>query len=109
MCAARQGKFWEVHDALFIRQPKWAPLEEPGAYLVALAESTGVSRDRLVPCLQQQETLQEVEQDAQRSHAAGARSTPSFYMEGGLLAGAAPPRAFRHVLDSLYQEKSAQR
>ena len=30
MCAAAQDKFWEMHDALFASQEKWAPLPDPG-------------------------------------------------------------------------------
>lgn len=106
MCAARENKFWPVHDALFLRQPQWAPLEEPGPYLVALAESAGVARTGLLPCLQHQATQREIEQDVARSQAAGARSTPTFYIEGSLLVGAAPTRVFRRVLDSLYRDKT---
>jgi protein-disulfide isomerase len=107
MCAGRQGKFWEVHDALFLRQPRWAPLAEPGPYLIALAESVGVARAPLLACAQAQATRREVEDDARRSRASGAQSTPTFYIEGGLLVGAAPVGVFREVLDSLRREKTA--
>jgi protein-disulfide isomerase len=106
-CAARQGKFWEMHDALFVRQPVWAPLEEPGPYLLALADSAGMDRRSLVPCVSTQATRAEVEGDAQRAARSGARSTPTFYIEGGLLVGAVPADAFRPILDSIYRVKTA--
>ena len=106
MCAARQGKFWETHDALFLRQPVWAPMAEPGPYLIALAESTGVDRGALVPCVTTKATRAEVEADAQRAARSGARSTPTFYIEGGLLVGAAPADVYRQVLDSIYRAKA---
>jgi protein-disulfide isomerase len=106
MCAARQDTFWLVHDALFVRQPEWTRLDEAGPYLVALAESVGVARTALVPCLQDKSTRREVEQDRERAIATGARQTPTFYIEGSLLVGAAPARVFRRVLDSLYREKT---
>ena len=43
MCAARQGKFWLVHDRLFQRQPQWAELKDPNPYLLALADSAGAN------------------------------------------------------------------
>src|SRR4249919_3327944 len=39
ICAARNGKFWEVHDLLFRNQSTWAPLTEPGAFFLTLADS----------------------------------------------------------------------
>ena len=106
LCAGRQGKFWEMHDALFLRQERWAQLGEPGPYLIALAESVGVARAALLHCAQTKATRPEVEADAQRALASGARSTPTFYIEGGLLVGAAPADVFREVLDSLRRDKT---
>jgi protein-disulfide isomerase len=36
----------------------------------------------------------------------GANSTPTFYIEGGLLEGAQPAPVFRQVLDSIYAAKT---
>jgi len=35
----------------------------------------------------------------------GANSTPTFYIEGGLLVGAQPLPVFRQVLDSILRGK----
>src|SRR2546427_221034 len=43
----------------------------------------------------------------ERERRAGATSTPTFYIEGALLEGAAPVTVFRAVLDSIYQSKTA--
>jgi len=106
MCAARQNKFWAMHDLLFERQEEWAPRREPGPYLVALGDSAGLDRAHLLECLTTAATRPEVEADARRAAQAGARSTPTFYIEGGLLEGAAPVEVFRQVLDSIYQSKA---
>ncbi|MGH7645357.1 MAG: DsbA family protein [Gemmatimonadales bacterium] len=103
MCAARQDRFWNMHDVLFQRQPQWAPLREPDSYLLALADSAGVDRVGLLQCLTARATLPEIEADAQRAARSGARSTPTFYIEGGLLRGAAPVAVFRAVLDSIHR------
>src|SRR6266436_5426951 len=85
LCAARQQRFWPMHDLLFRHQDQWAPLASPRAFLLALGDSAGLDR-------------------ARRS---GATSTPTFYIEGALLEGAAPVSVFRAVLDSIYQSKTA--
>lgn len=109
LCAARQGKFWAMHDALYLHQPEWAPLPDPRAALLALGDSVGADRRRLRACLASGATRTEVAQDAARARRSGARSTPTFYVEGGLLAGAAPVEVFRQVLDSIYRVRVARR
>jgi protein-disulfide isomerase len=107
MCAARQGKFWPVHDRLFQRQPQWAAQQDPGPYLLALADSAGVDHAPLADCVTRQATRAAIEADAAAAHRAGAQSTPTFYIEGGLIDGAAPLAVFRSVLDSIYRIKTA--
>jgi predicted DsbA family dithiol-disulfide isomerase len=50
-----------------------------------------------------------VEAEAQGSMRAGANSTPSFYIEGGLLVGAQPAEVFRPILDSVIAARSPRR
>jgi len=54
-------------------------------------------------------TEPEITADAARAARAGANRTPTFYVEGGLLEGAAPVEVFRQVLDSIYRSKTASR
>ncbi len=107
MCAARQNKFWAVHDLLFLRQDRWAKQEEPGPYLVALGDSAGLDHAKLLDCLTAKATQPEIQADAKVALRAGATSTPTFYIEGGLLEGAAPVEVFRQVLDSIYRSKTS--
>jgi protein-disulfide isomerase len=104
-CAGRQGKFWALHDLLYARQNEWSGLPEPSAYFLRLADSAGLDRSRLAACVQSEAARAEVQSDAQRAVRTGARSTPTFYIEGGLLKGAAPIEIFRQVLDSIYRSK----
>jgi protein-disulfide isomerase len=47
-----------------------------------------------------------VRADAQGAERSGASSTPTFYIEGGLLVGAQPLPVFRQVLDSIIRVKA---
>jgi protein-disulfide isomerase len=105
MCAARQGgdRFWSTHDALYQQQDDWAKLAQPRDKLITIAQRAGADRGKLVACLNAGEARKEVELDAQRASRSGARATPSFYIEGGLLEGAPyTPDPMRHLLDSIY-------
>ncbi len=108
MCAARQGGFWQTHDALYQQQDDWAKLAQPRARLIVLAQRAGVDRAKLVACLDSGDARKEVEADAQRAARSGARATPSFYIEGGLLEGAPyTPDPMRHLLDSIYAVRTS--
>jgi protein-disulfide isomerase len=107
MCAARADKFWPVHDLLFTYQDKWAPLKDPAPFLLSLADSAGITRETILPCLQNHEMQQLVQGEAQGAARSGVQSTPTVYIEGvGLIPGAAPVAAYRQILDSLWKEKS---
>jgi protein-disulfide isomerase len=109
MCAARQNRFWPMHDLLYQRQERWAHQIEPGPYLLALGDSAGLDRARLAPCVTSGAARAEIRADSARAARAGAHSTPTFYIEGGLLEGARPVELFRAVLDSIYGAKTANR
>jgi threonine dehydrogenase-like Zn-dependent dehydrogenase len=51
MCAAAQGKFWEMHDALFGAQDKWVPLPDPSTVFTDLAAKAGVDVNALKACV----------------------------------------------------------
>lgn len=103
MCAAQLGRFWPTHDALYQRQDDWAKLAQPRSTLVKIAQRAGVDRAKLLACLDNGSVRREIELDAQRAMRSGARATPSFYIEGGLLEGAPyTPDPMRHLLDSIY-------
>jgi protein-disulfide isomerase len=110
VCAGRQGRFWPIHDLLYQQQDAWAKLPEPRDSLVALAQRAGADRAKLLACVNGGTARPEVELDAQRAARTGARATPSFYIEGGLLEGAPyTPDPMRRVLDSIYTARTRPR
>jgi len=107
LCAAVQGHFWPVHDKLFERQDDWASRkDDPVLYLEALADSAGADPAKLAHCMSTGATTAAVAADSEAAVRTGAHSTPSFYVEGGLIEGVAPVEDFRQVLDSIYRTKT---
>jgi protein-disulfide isomerase len=109
LCGARVGKFWPLHDLLYKHQETWAPLKEPGPFLLSLADSAGAPRKTVEACLTSSAARPELEADAEAAPRSGARSTPTFYIEGGLLVGAQPLEVWQQVLDSIYAAKTGQK
>ena len=106
VCAARQQAFWRVHDLLYTHQAVWTPLKEPAAFFLSLADSANISRPALLACVRSPATEETIRAEAEGAERSGATSTPSFYIEGGLLSGAHPLPVFRQVLDSVYRAKA---
>jgi len=107
VCAGRQGRFWATHDLLYSEQEDWAKLSQPRDMLIALAQRAGADKAKLLACMTGGTARTEVELDAQRAARTGARATPTFYIEGGLLEGApytADP--MRRLLDSVYTART---
>jgi protein-disulfide isomerase len=106
MCAAKQGRFWQVHDLLFRHQEDWEDLRDPATYFMALGDSARADRDALFQCLRSGATRELVRSDAEGSTRSGATGTPSFYVEGGMMRGVIPMSVFRQVLDSIIRVKT---
>jgi len=107
MCAAAQDRFWPVHDMLFDQQGVWARLDDPSAYFYSVATATGLATDALDACVSAGRMRDLIMREAESIVRAGVQSTPSFVVEGGLLAGAVPIEAWRPILDSIYAAKTA--
>lgn len=106
LCAARQHKFWPLHDLLFRTQKSWGPLKSPESALLGLADSVGMNHQATLACLADTTIAAAVEAEAVASARTGANATPSFYIEGGLLVGAQPIEVFRPILDSIIAERA---
>ena len=107
MCAARQGKFWPAHDLLFRHQDAWSDLPNPASFFLGLGDSVRANRTLLRTCLTNGETREAIHDDAAGAMRSGANSTPTFYIEGGMLTGAYPPDVWRPILDSVLRAKRA--
>lgn len=100
MCAAAQGRFWEMHDALFNTQEKWEALSSPAVFFDSLARAQGVDIDRWQQCIQSGKMKPLIQADHDRAQTAGASATPSFMIGDKLLTGAQPIEVIRRAVDS---------
>ena len=100
MCAGAQGKFWQMHDAIFDSQQRWATGSAPAPVFDSLARATGVDMQRWRSCVSSGVTRPLIQADFQRASSAGVRSTPTFLIGDEVLAGAHPIASFRRAIDS---------
>lgn len=75
--AAAQGKFWEMHDAIYENQPELGlPL------LFQLAESLALSVEDLRTALANHDFLPKVRRDFLSGVKSGVNGTPTFFLNG---------------------------
>jgi protein-disulfide isomerase len=96
LAAGRQGKFWEMHDALFANRKRLrvAPWSE-------LAGDLGLDVERFESDMQDGAIEAMLEEDIALARSFNLRSTPVAFVNGRFIAGALPPKTF----DTLIEEE----
>jgi protein-disulfide isomerase len=93
-CANEQGKFWEVHDALF----KAPSLE--GTAVVDAAVAAGADKAKLEACLADGHIKPMIDEDMTAGGDIGVTGTPAFFVNGRMLSGAQPIERFKAIIDA---------
>jgi protein-disulfide isomerase len=106
MCASVQGKFWELHSALFTTQQMWAKLPDPGAFFDTLATHAGVQPAEWRNCMSSHASVPLIEADRERSGKSGVQSTPTFFIGDRMILGAYPVDSFRVILNAALAKAS---
>jgi protein-disulfide isomerase len=75
--AAEQGKFWEMHNALFELQPQFGP-----DLIAELAERLEMSPEALAEDMRTRRFQKRVEQIAASGTHIGVEETPTFFING---------------------------
>jgi protein-disulfide isomerase len=94
LCAADQGKFWELHDAMFGNQ------QELGVdQLKAKAAALGLNADKFNKCVDSGEKAATIQADIKAGSAAGVSGTPAMFVNGRFINGAVPLDQITTVID----------
>jgi protein-disulfide isomerase len=100
LCAKEQGKFWEMHDAMFKDQ---AGLAVDG--LKAKAASIGLDATKFNACLDSGKEADAVKADIQAGSDVGVNGTPAIFINGRMLSGAVPFATVAPVIDDELKRK----
>jgi protein-disulfide isomerase len=101
-CAGDQEKYWEYHDALFSNLGLVSFSTEN---LRKLGLELGLDVGEFTTCLESNRYQSRVLMDLQDGLKAGVRGTPSFLINGKLVAGAQPYTFFQREIDSILSNK----
>jgi protein-disulfide isomerase len=93
--AQDQGKFWEYHDLLYENQPGGFS----DARLIELARETGLDVERFEEDLASGRFEQAVAEDFQEGQQMGVTGTPTFVINGRVLAGLQPLEVYEDAIE----------
>lgn len=98
--AQKQGRFWEYHDLLYENQSGGFPREK----LVELAREAGLDVERFEADLASGEHEQAVIEDFLEGQQRGISGTPTFVINGKVLAGMQPVGVFEDAIEQAKRE-----
>ena len=100
-CANDQGKFWEMHDALFMNQDKWngEATSRPRGPISDLAKQIGLDMNKYGACMDNDTHRPQIEATLREGERRGIGQTPTFVFNGTVVPGAVPYDAYRKYVD----------
>jgi protein-disulfide isomerase len=84
--AAKQGKFWEMHDLLYDKQTEWGPQQDPLPMFITYAESLGLNANDFKVNVGQRLANEIIIADYKDGESLGVKSTPTFFINEVLFA-----------------------
>jgi protein-disulfide isomerase len=104
-CAAEQGKFWDMHDALFSGSVPRADDATIRAEATKVATQMGMDSERFGGCLNDDAVRQRIIADASEGQRVGVRGTPTFLINGRAFVGAQPFAAFKIAIEQALADR----
>ncbi|MFZ1006245.1 MAG: thioredoxin domain-containing protein [Candidatus Sulfotelmatobacter sp.] len=100
LAAGKQEKFWEMHDLIFARQNTIKRDD-----LFAMAKSLGLDMDRFAKDVESEEVRAQIDAEHAEGQRRGVQGTPTFYVDGEELIGAANAAMFETQIDRSLRAK----
>jgi protein-disulfide isomerase len=100
-CANDQGKFWEMHDALFDNQDKWngEATSRPRGPISELAKQIGLDMNKYGACMDNDTHRPQIEATLREGERRAVGQTPTFIFNGTVVPGAVPYDAYKKYVD----------
>jgi protein-disulfide isomerase len=107
IAAARQGKFWQMHDKLFEANNSRQQDALKQDKVDQMARDIGLDMERYQREVNAPETAQVIRDDQAQAAKLGANGTPHFFINGARVSGAMPFESFKVVIDAQLKRANA--
>jgi protein-disulfide isomerase len=108
-CADKQGKFWEMHDAIFQGQTEWngQATTNPRKVLQGYVKALGMDEGAWNACFDSQADVARIEAHKKKGQELGVNSTPTFIIDGVMYSQVFTYDELKKIVDSLTVVKAA--
>ncbi len=103
ICAAEQGKFWPMHDRLYLNRKAWMASKSPVALVARYAAESGVDPARYGVCIRGKGVSETLARNNALAKSLYVRGTPTFVINGEVVPGALPTDVFVKGLDAVHK------
>lgn len=102
-CGNEQGKFWDMHDRIFLAQPEWntQATANPKKVLAGIAEEAGLDMAKWNDCFDNRRHLGTIEANRNAGMKLGVNSTPTLMVGNKMYPGALTSDQLKQVIDSM--------
>lgn len=100
LAAHKQGKFWEMHDALFNNQQKLSP-----EFYEETAKELKLDVDKFKKDMEAPDVAAQIAADKAAAEKNGIQGTPGFFVNGVAVRGAYPIAHFKMIVDRWLAKK----
>ncbi|MDC0358274.1 thioredoxin domain-containing protein [Oligoflexia bacterium] len=94
LAAGKQGKYWEMHDALFENQKDLGP-----DYFTKAAKNLKLDMDKFKKDMDSEEIAKQIAEDQKLAAKHEIRGTPGYFVNGVQVKGAYPFDHFKMIID----------
>lgn len=102
--AGLQGKFWEMHNALFEHQADWSELDDPTSKFIEYATNLELDIEKFANDLASDEVNQKVKDDLDSALDLKINATPTFFMNGKRITNPKNYDAFKSLIEKEINE-----
>ena len=78
--AARQNRFWEMHNQLYVNQAKWSDAPDVRPIFIGYARDLGLDTERFTRDMNDNETVARILADLRRGESLGVTGTPTVFL-----------------------------
>ena len=107
--ASMQGKFWEMHDALYAGQPSWESTDSPQTFFESYAKQIGLDVNKFKTDAASSAVNDTINADLAAFDATGeSKGTPTFLLDGKKITVDNTVDAFSKLIDERIAAKASE-
>jgi protein-disulfide isomerase len=80
--AGLQGRFWEMHDMLYLRRAKWVKADDVSTFFNTCATDLGLDLAKFAKDMEGEEVAKRIAADEERGTSLGIDRTPAVFING---------------------------